>query len=106
MSHLEQSLYNQITWMKLPAPERELRFHGTRKWRFDFAWPNIKLAVEVEGGTWARGRHSRGSGFAGDAEKYNEAALLGWRILRFTGDQVNSGAAIKCIDRAMRVFGV
>lgn len=60
-------------------PEREFRFHPERRWRFDFAWPSIKLAVEIEG----RGRHQTVVGYRRDCEKYNEAARLGWRVLRF-----------------------
>lgn len=66
----------------VPKPEPEYRFHLTRKWRFDYAWPDKKLALEVEGGVWTKGRHTRGSGFIGDMKKYNTAATLGWRILR------------------------
>lgn len=75
-------------------PVRELTFHPKRKWRFDFAWPDKKIAVEVEGGTWQIGRHQRASGFAADCEKYNAAAVLGWRVLRFTTEMIVSGAAI------------
>jgi very-short-patch-repair endonuclease len=77
----------------LPLPEREYRFHGTRRWRFDFAWPAYKIAVEIEGGVWARGRHNRGKGFVQDCEKYNHAAALGWRVFRFPGGQVQNGDA-------------
>lgn len=77
------------------SPEREFRFHPDRKWRFDFAFvPDAKLAVEVEGGTWQIGRHQRASGFAADAEKYNAATVLGWRVLRYTTQMVLSGTAI------------
>jgi len=68
----------------LPAPEAEYRFHEKRKWRFDFAWPDSMVAVEIEGGTFVRGRHTRGMGHHKDCEKYNQATLLGWRVLRFT----------------------
>lgn len=104
MSPLEQSLKAQITRLQLPEPTLEYRFHPERRWRFDFAWPEYMLAVEVEGGTWTNGRHSRGSGFADDAEKYNEAVMLGWRVLRFTADQVRSGTAVKTIERAVMYF--
>ncbi len=66
----------------------EFRFHPTRKWRFDFAWPEHKVAMEIEGAVWVRGRHTRGSGFVKDMEKYNAAASLGWRVFRFTPQQV------------------
>ena len=75
-------------------PEREFRFHPRRLWRFDFAWPEPKIAAECEGGTWANGRHNRGAGFEADCEKYNAATLLGWRVLRFTSEMVNDWRAI------------
>ena len=58
---------------------REHRFHPTRQWRFDFAWPSQKLAVEIDG----RGRHQTVVGVRADCEKMNEAIRLGWRVLRF-----------------------
>lgn len=65
----------------IPEPVPEYRFHALRRWRFDYAWPLHKLALEIEGGIWTQGRHTRGSGAVADLEKYSEAALLGWRIL-------------------------
>lgn len=67
----------------LPVPEREHKFHPDRKWRFDYAWPELKVAVEVEGGIYTRGRHTRGAGYEKDMEKYNAAALRGWTLLRY-----------------------
>jgi very-short-patch-repair endonuclease len=75
-------------------PVREYRFAEPRKWRFDFAFCGSKLAVEIEGGTWNGGRHSRGSGMAADMEKYNTAVKLGWRVLRYTTEMVLEGTAI------------
>ena len=63
-------------------PVLEHRFHPERKWRFDFSWPEYKVALEVEGGCWSGGRHSRGAGMRADMEKYNAANVLGWNILR------------------------
>lgn len=75
-------------------PEREWQFCA-RGWRFDFAWPEEKVAVEVEGGTRSgKSRHSRGKGFEKDAEKYNRAAREGWIVLRYSTRMVVSGDAI------------
>lgn len=86
---------------KLPEPVREYQFDPVRKWRADFAWPDAKLLVECEGGIHSRGRHTQPEGFRKDAEKYNAAALAGWRVLRFTGGMVRSGAAVAAICRAL-----
>lgn len=88
---------------RIPTPEREHRFHPTRDWRFDFAWPALKVAVEVEGGTWVTGRHSRGSGFAKDAEKYNAAVGLGWFVLRYTTDMLEADPST-IIDQVVGVL--
>lgn len=82
-------------------PEREFRFHKPRRWKFDFAFPDQKIAIEAEGGTWSNGRHVRAKGFALDCEKYNQAALDGWTLLRFTGDQIRSGEALQTIEKAL-----
>jgi very-short-patch-repair endonuclease len=67
---------------RFPVPETEYRFHPVRKFRFDYAWPNEKVALEVEGGVWNRGAHGRGTGIVRDMEKYNLAATMGWKVLR------------------------
>ena len=84
-------------------PETEYRFHPPRRWRFDFAFPEKKIAVECEGGTWTNGRHVRGSGFEKDLEKYNQASLDGWVLLRFTGRMIQSGEALTQIEQALSV---
>lgn len=100
-SDLEAMLALQIKALRLPAPEVEYRFDPERRSRFDFAWPALKLAVEVEGGTWSGGRHTRGSGFEADCEKYNRAALAGWTVLRFPGRQITQGDALRIIAEAI-----
>ena len=101
-SKLEETLALQIRVTKLPPPLREFRFHPQRRWRFDFAWPAAKLAVEVEGGVYSGGRHTRGKGFENDCEKQNSAVLRGWRVLRFTGPQVKSAYALAVIESALK----
>ena len=85
----------------LPKPETEFRFHPERQWRFDFCWPSHQVALEVEGGAWTRGRHTRGKGFIADIEKYNEATIMGCRVLRCTPQQLESGEACVLVRRAM-----
>jgi very-short-patch-repair endonuclease len=102
-SQYEEVFAYQVRTLGLPAPVREFRFHPVRKWRFDFCWPDKKLAVEIEGAIWVRGRHTRGSGFAQDAEKYNAAALAGWRVLRFTGAQVENGEACRMVEQVLEI---
>ena len=92
-------LLDQILTTDLPVPVREHKFHPTRRWRFDLAFLESKLAVEVEGGIWTYGRHNRAISFIKDMEKYNEACLLGWNLLRFTTDMVKKGESIKIISK-------
>jgi len=74
---------------KIEKAIREFKFLQDRKFRFDFCWPNNKCAVEIEGGIWSGGRHTRGKGYISDMEKYNLAVLDGWKILRFSPDQIS-----------------
>jgi hypothetical protein len=84
----------------LPKPVSEYRFHPERRWRFDYAWPDLRIALEVEGGTWTKGRHVRGKGYEMDCEKYNTATLAGWRVLRVTTDMLNDGRALTLLEQA------
>lgn len=68
----------------------EYQFFKGRKWRFDFAIPNKKIAIEIEGGVYTNGRHTRPKGYLGDMEKYNAATMCGWKLLRFTPQQMFS----------------
>lgn len=92
-SPLEEALALELRAKCVPGFCREFGFHATRRWRFDFAWPECRLAVEVEG--W--GRHQRRQGFDDDCEKYNAAELAGWTLLRFSGRMVKDGRAARAI---------
>lgn len=85
----------------LSLPTLEHRFAAPRRWRFDLAWPEQRVALEIEGGVWTGGRHTRPQGFLGDIEKYNAAAELGWRVLRCTPDQVRTGHALALMERVL-----
>jgi very-short-patch-repair endonuclease len=98
----EMQLAFQLNAFKI-AFEQEWKFHPTRRWRFDFALPDKMLAIEVEGGVWlgSKGRHTSGKGYINDMSKYNEASQLGWKVLRFTPQQVKSGYAINEIIKTI-----
>lgn len=87
----------------LPEPVAEWVFaHDVgRKWRFDYAWIAQRVALEVEGGVWTRGRHTRSAGFLADCEKYNEAAARGWLVLRTTPTLLATRATLDLIARAL-----
>lgn len=73
----------------LPDPIPEYKFHPLRRWRADYAWPLHMVIVEIDGGVWTGGRHTRGKGFIADQQKLNAAALLGYRVLRYTPDRLD-----------------
>lgn len=87
-SHLEKRF--ALYWYALGGAPLvpEHKWHPTRRWRFDFAHPGAKVAIEIEGGQWTGGRHTRGGGYQGDCEKYNEAQIHGWVVFRLTGSQI------------------
>lgn len=85
-----------------PGAVPEYRF-CERRWRFDFAWPDKKVALEIEGGTWSRSRHTTGAGYRNDCYKYNTAATLGWCVIRATTDMVKDGSAFTDLEKALKV---
>jgi len=103
-SNLESILHNQIRAAGRPAPVTEFLFHHERKWRADFAWPEAMVILEVEGGTWTRGRHVRPKGFAEDICKSNAAQLMGYTALKATGEQIRQGLAIQWLSEALERF--
>lgn len=105
MSALPDLLTLQLADAGLPEPVREFRFAPPRRWRFDYCWPSQRLAVEIEGGAWSGGRHTRGAGFLRDMEKYDAAVLLGYAVLRFTPQQVESGHAVNFIRLFFETWG-
>lgn len=94
----ESELVIQLKALKIEF-EREFKFHPKRKWRADFHLVEKMILVEVEGGIWSGGRHTRGKGYLGDMEKYNAATVMGYRVIRFSTEQVTSGLAIQQIEK-------
>jgi len=84
-------LVRQMAREGLPQAIREHRFHPIRKWQFDLAYPDLKLAFEYEGGIFSGGAHTRGKHFQSDVEKYNTSYLMGWTVFRLYGDMIYKG---------------
>ena len=91
---MTDSLLGLPIWLRehgITEPRAEYQFHAKRRWRFDFAWPEWRVALEIEGGVFGyrtatgkrqAGAHRSVQGVLRDIEKYNAAALAGWRVLR------------------------
>lgn len=75
--------------------EREYPTPWNRKSRFDFYLPDMNLAIEIQGGTWMAGRHTRGKGYQEDCKKMRRADQNGIRIWWFTTHDVVCGDAIR-----------
>jgi very-short-patch-repair endonuclease len=106
-SDLEAMMAGSLRLNQLPVPVSEFHFAQSlnRQWRFDFAYPTQQIGIEVEGGTWANGRHSRGAGMEKDMEKYNMAAILGWLVLRFNDHMIEDNRAADAVRTALLLRG-
>jgi very-short-patch-repair endonuclease len=85
-----QTYWGMLSTEQYADPVTEFRFAPPRKFRFDLAWPDLKIAVELEGGVYSGGRHTRGKGFENDCEKYNLAALNNWLVVRYTSNMLKN----------------
>lgn len=101
MSALEDEMLAQIRLAGLPEPEREVLLVPGRRFRADFLWRERRLWLDVQGGQWVAGHHSRGSSVEGDAEKISLATIAGWRPLIATTSMVKSGKALELVERAL-----
>lgn len=100
----------QLRAAGLAAEAREHRFDPVRRWRFDFAWPSVLVALEIEGGIWLSasdgvGRHTSGAGYRGDLEKYNAASLAGWLVIRTDDRLLKTGQALAWVEAALDARG-
>jgi len=91
-------------WKALNGPplEREYRFDPVRRWRADFAHLPSRTLIEIEGGIWVWGRHNRSAGFVADMEKYLEAALAGWSVIRLADAHLEVGLITRLRDHILR----
>jgi len=91
-------LVTHLRALRIPPPEREVRVCPERMWRFDLAWLDVQLGVEIDGGLWGAGRHARGAGAEEDRRKIATATALGWTVMSVTPDMIRGR------QRRVRVF--
>jgi very-short-patch-repair endonuclease len=102
---IEHLSAGKIFWqtLKMPVPVSEYKFHPKRKWRIDYVWIDVKLAVEIEGGVWKQGRHNRALGFINDIEKYNALTEEGWHLLRYIPKNIDYSQIQKVYEKLLHV---
>jgi len=106
LSEIEETFAVQLRCLpEIPAATREHTFLKDRKFRFDFAWPSCKMAVEIDGGTATGGRHVRPQGYEKDCEKLALAILDGWVVFKFTSKQVKNGFAYNSVEKYFKKTG-
>ena len=99
---IRERFFTVLKLHNIELPDFEVKFHPTRKWRFDYCWQSKMIALEVEGGVFSGGRHTRGLGFMNDIEKYNNASLLGYRLIRTTPTELRSKENIELIKQILK----
>ena len=99
----ENQLRTHLRAARIPMWQEQYRAIPGRKFAYDFAWLDKKVAVEVEGGTWSKEKsgHTSGKGYRANCQKYNLAQLNGWDVYRFTSDMIDSGEALATIIKAL-----
>lgn len=95
----------QLCACELPAPQRNFRFHASRKWEIDFAWPEFKIGMEIQGGIWGKsqtddspGAHGHPIGIRRDMQKHNALLDAGWRVWHFTPEEIKRGLAVQHLE--------
>ena len=100
-SRLEAEFALLLRAHKLPEPIREYRILRDRMYRWDFCWPEQKVAVEIQGGRWVKSGHSSGTGIERDARKNNLAQLQGWLCMVFVDEHLRDGSALAWTKQAL-----
>lgn len=98
-------MFQRIVMAEIPGVDviKEYAFHPARKWRFDYAIPSHKVAIEIDGAVWTMGRHNRPEGYINDMEKLNTAASMGWLVLRFTTDDRLKASTLRLIEETISI---
>ncbi len=79
-SVLEAKTRRLIRKAGLPQPECELVVGANGEYRLDFSWPQLLLAIEVDGWMY----HSSFAAFHGNKTRKNSLTLEGYAVLEYT----------------------
>lgn len=101
MTGIEALALNRIISAGLPEGVPQHRFHPTRRWRFDRAWPERMVALELEGGIYRHGWHQSIGGYQKDLDKYNAAAIIGWKVIRCSREDVRDGTMVRLLSAVL-----
>lgn len=104
MADLQRALLTQIRMAGLPPPVEEFKAIPKRRFRWDLAYPESLILIEIQGGIWHRGGHSTGTGITRDCEKLNLASLAGFHCFAFTSGHIADGSALKTVQKALQLF--
>lgn len=113
----ERIFRTMVQQERMPEPVMEYQFHAVRKWRFDWAWPRWKVALEVEGGVFGftdkktgqrrtGGAHGSITGIKRDIEKYNHAAAMGWLVIRCVPSDLKKWETLAYVKAALEAHGL
>ena len=109
MSNAEDSLAYALSIAGDPFTgfEQQFRYVPGRKFAADFAWPDARLLVEVQGGIYSGEAHGSISGIKADIERLNLATLNGYRLLRFIPPRAKDmdewiGETLATIEEALK----
>jgi very-short-patch-repair endonuclease len=89
--------FSDITAWELDYQERYSRSKRSKRYRLDFAHPDSRTGIEIQGGVYSRGRHVTGSGYERDCKKYNLAYTSGWTIFLLTSTMAKDAAWLAVI---------
>lgn len=98
-SKIEEQLSHQIKLAGLPAPVEhpsQFRPFPARNIRVDFAWPALKLIVEVDGGA-----HAARERFTTSFERGFLLLLEGWKVLHVGENEVLGGLAVEWVRQLL-----
>ena len=83
--------FSEVEQWEADFQERHAKSKRSKRYRADFAYLPSRALIEIQGGTFNRGRHVTGSGYERDARKFNLAIISGWKVFLLTSQTAKDG---------------